>query len=207
MSGIAGSLKLQLQPRRPLYTIDEPEQQDSSTAKDTKNELRRRQVKVMLWLRHPTRRLRIVYSLLFILALYATLFRHFSVSPSSIIGEPFQTAMGKAATPQAAAARHNERKALPNVPLPNTPPPPSAHGVRVPLPELKSRHPVVNGRLEVDPSSSAHPIHQLIQDARHAWDTKVAKQSRTLSQAVDEYRRRYKRSPPRGFDKWWQYVV
>ena len=33
----------------------------------------------------------------------------------------------------------------------------------------------------------------------------LAKQSTTLSEAVEEYKRRYKRAPPVGFDVWWQF--
>lgn len=35
-----------------------------------------------------------------------------------------------------------------------------------------------------------HPIHLLMRDARAEWDQKVARQSKTLAQAVKEYRRR-----------------
>ncbi|EJT99477.1 hypothetical protein DACRYDRAFT_117721 [Dacryopinax primogenitus] len=51
-----------------------------------------------------------------------------------------------------------------------------------------------------------HPIYDLIGDAERAWQEKVDKQSRTLEEAVAEYGRRYRRPPPRGFDKWWDYV-
>jgi hypothetical protein len=61
--------------------------------------------------------------------------------------------------------------------------------------------------LLVHPDSKLHPIHQLIRDARSSWDAKVARQSGTLKEAVAEYKRRYKRNPPKGFDKWWEYVV
>jgi len=47
-----------------------------------------------------------------------------------------------------------------------------------------------------------HPIHLLIREARAKWEAKVARQSRTLEEAVSEYKRRYNKKPPRGFDKW-----
>lgn len=80
------------------------------------------------------------------------------------------------------------------------------------LPPLAERrqvgdHPIRNGLLEVDLDNTLHPIYQLIRDARERWDAKVARQSRTLKDAMAEYRRRYKRNPPTGFDKWWEYVV
>lgn len=70
-----------------------------------------------------------------------------------------------------------------------------------------------NGHLLVAPLASfekapaPHPILTLISRAEKAWDAKVAKQSRTLREAATEYRRRYKRNPPRGFDEWWNYAV
>jgi hypothetical protein len=51
-----------------------------------------------------------------------------------------------------------------------------------------------------------HPIPKLMADAREAFDTKVKRQSKTLSEAVREYRRRYKRDPPAGFDKWFEFA-
>ncbi|KZP07098.1 glycosyltransferase family 90 protein [Athelia psychrophila] len=35
------------------------------------------------------------------------------------------------------------------------------------------------------------------------WDAKLKRQSKTLMEAVMEYKRRHKRSPPKGFDHWW----
>ncbi|TRM65688.1 glycosyltransferase family 90 protein [Schizophyllum amplum] len=62
-----------------------------------------------------------------------------------------------------------------------------------------------NGLLVVDPSG-AHPIYELMARAEKQWMKKQAKASRTLEQAVKEYRRRYKRNPPKGFDIWWDFV-
>ncbi|KAG9311046.1 hypothetical protein JVU11DRAFT_8944 [Chiua virens] len=62
------------------------------------------------------------------------------------------------------------------------------------------------GLLIVDPDAP-HPIFQLIRDAEAAWDAKCARASKTLDEAVAEYKRRYRRAPPLGFDKWWEYVV
>lgn len=69
-----------------------------------------------------------------------------------------------------------------------------------------------NGHLLVDPLAAyptpptVHPILMLIQRAEGLWNHKVAKQSKTLAQAANEYRRRYTRNPPLGFDKWWAYA-
>lgn len=84
-------------------------------------------------------------------------------------------------------------------------------GQRAPLPPSSHfnsapSHPIENGLLRVRSDSPVHPIYQLIRDARDEWDNKVARQSRTLKEAVEEYKRRYRFEPPRGFDKWWAYV-
>ena len=67
-------------------------------------------------------------------------------------------------------------------------------------------HPIERGLLKVDPESQVHPIYQLIRDARESWDQKILKQSKNLTEAVAEYKRRYHQNPPLGFDKWWHYV-
>lgn len=47
-----------------------------------------------------------------------------------------------------------------------------------------------------------HPILELISNAEKKWDDLVKRQSKTLKEAVAEYKRRYMRNPPKGFDKW-----
>ncbi|KAL5501707.1 hypothetical protein ACEPAH_8967 [Sanghuangporus vaninii] len=62
-----------------------------------------------------------------------------------------------------------------------------------------------NGLLIVNPDAP-HPIYELIRHAETEWESKMRRSSRTLKQAVREYKRRYSRLPPKGFDKWWDYV-
>ena len=70
-------------------------------------------------------------------------------------------------------------------------------------PDLNARHVYLpNGLLQVNPNAS-HPILELIRDAETKWQKKLNRASKTLGEAVAEYKRRYKRSPPRGFDKWY----
>jgi hypothetical protein len=72
------------------------------------------------------------------------------------------------------------------------------------------RHPIENGLLAVNLSLpvSAHPIKQLINDANVEWEAKKEKQSQTLEQAVAEYKRRNRgMNPPKGFNKWWKFVM
>ncbi|KAF8629521.1 hypothetical protein AX17_005647 [Amanita inopinata Kibby_2008] len=62
-----------------------------------------------------------------------------------------------------------------------------------------------DGLLEVNPNGP-HPIFKLIRDAEAAWEDKHRRASKMLEEAVREYKRRYKRDPPPGFDDWWAYV-
>lgn len=50
-----------------------------------------------------------------------------------------------------------------------------------------------------------HPIPKLMADAEVNFRKLLAKQSRKLHTAVKEYRRRYGREPPKGFDEWWRF--
>lgn len=51
-----------------------------------------------------------------------------------------------------------------------------------------------------------HPILPLLTNARQRAESLFRRQSSTLTQAVAEYRRRYKKDPPKGFDKWWSFA-
>lgn len=52
-----------------------------------------------------------------------------------------------------------------------------------------------------------HPITSLMADAKVDFAKRLAKQSKTLPEAVAEYKRRYQRDPPRGFDDWWAFAT
>ncbi|MBW0550226.1 hypothetical protein O181_089941 [Austropuccinia psidii MF-1] len=56
-------------------------------------------------------------------------------------------------------------------------------------------------------SSSIHPILELIRQSNQAWNQKLLKSSKTLNDAIKEYRRRYNRPPPFGFENWWKFAV
>ncbi|KAK1922899.1 glycosyl transferase family 90-domain-containing protein [Papiliotrema laurentii] len=51
-----------------------------------------------------------------------------------------------------------------------------------------------------------HPIEELMERGRIKWANLLRRQSKTLEEAVDTYRRRYGRNPPKGFDKWWAWA-
>ena len=52
-----------------------------------------------------------------------------------------------------------------------------------------------------------HPINHLITNGRSAFAEIELRQSRSLKDAVDEYRRRYVIDPPPYFDKWYDFAV
>jgi hypothetical protein len=51
-----------------------------------------------------------------------------------------------------------------------------------------------------------HPIPRLMMDAERQFRALMSRQSHSLRGAVAEYKRRYGRSPPKGFDAWWRFV-
>ncbi|KAL7419480.1 hypothetical protein Q5752_006318 [Cryptotrichosporon argae] len=64
---------------------------------------------------------------------------------------------------------------------------------------------LLDGLVVPDPGGQ-HPIYDLLDRASQAWAAKMGKASTTLRQAVDEYRKRYGRAPPKGFDRWWAWA-
>jgi len=52
-----------------------------------------------------------------------------------------------------------------------------------------------------------HPIYELHKAATAQFEATQQRQSRSLSDAVAEYRRRYGRAPPPGFNQWYQFAV
>ncbi|PFH48325.1 glycosyltransferase family 90 protein [Amanita thiersii Skay4041] len=51
-----------------------------------------------------------------------------------------------------------------------------------------------------------HPIPKLMEDAEAQYKEKLRSQSKTLKAAVAEYKRRYNRDPPKGFDQWFKFA-
>ncbi|KAI1828339.1 hypothetical protein F4861DRAFT_489756 [Xylaria intraflava] len=56
------------------------------------------------------------------------------------------------------------------------------------------------------PPADVHPMQILITEAEEELEATKARQSKTVDQAVAEYRRRYGIPPPPGFDKWFQFA-
>ncbi|KAG0147160.1 hypothetical protein CROQUDRAFT_722443 [Cronartium quercuum f. sp. fusiforme G11] len=69
-----------------------------------------------------------------------------------------------------------------------------------------------NGHLLLHLSSNfsslqTHPFKSLIERAKLEWETKLKRQSKTLKECVEEYKRRYARKPPAGFERWYDYAT
>lgn len=47
-----------------------------------------------------------------------------------------------------------------------------------------------------------HPIPALMRDAKVKWAALQGRQSTSFAEAVNEYKRRYGRAPPKGYDQW-----
>ena len=56
------------------------------------------------------------------------------------------------------------------------------------------------------PFATEHPIPKLMSNAEDNFRRLLSKQSRTLKAAVREYKTRYRRDPPKGFDDWWKFA-
>lgn len=51
-----------------------------------------------------------------------------------------------------------------------------------------------------------HPIYELLETAEERWNNLLSSQSQTLEEAVEKYKEKYMLDPPKGFDKWWEFV-
>ena len=63
-----------------------------------------------------------------------------------------------------------------------------------------------NGNEREPATAKSHPIHQLISSNAADFKALKARQSKTLQEAVAEYRRRYGIPPPPYFDKWYKFA-
>ncbi|TDL15134.1 hypothetical protein BD410DRAFT_796643 [Rickenella mellea] len=59
----------------------------------------------------------------------------------------------------------------------------------------------------VEGMNGPHPIPALMAEAEDKYRNLLAKQSKSLVDAVNEYRLRYGREPPKGFGDWWKFAV
>ena len=82
------------------------------------------------------------------------------------------------------------------------------------LHNLPSRtlHPATNKELDVFGSlgptnGQKHPIEVLVEDARRRYTHMVKNQSKSLTEAIANYKKRYRREPPPGFENWYHVAV
>ncbi len=100
-----------------------------------------------------------------------------------------------------------------------TPPSPSSHSPPTSPPTdsslLSSPNNLTSAKFGKNPSSNmvvenvptlSSPILALLMRGERKWQDLVSKQSRTLEEAVREYQERWGRMPPKGFEKWWDFV-
>jgi hypothetical protein len=55
-------------------------------------------------------------------------------------------------------------------------------------------------------TAKSHPVYQLMSSAQKQFDSVTSRQSKTLEEAVAEYKRRYNVAPPPNFDKWYEFA-
>lgn len=72
--------------------------------------------------------------------------------------------------------------------------PTHADTAKLPPVGIDSRIPLEEGK--------PHPIPALMAKARRDWEELKGRQSKNFAEAVAEYKRRYGRNPPKGFDRW-----
>lgn len=60
--------------------------------------------------------------------------------------------------------------------------------------------------LDARPKIKEHPIPQYMAEAETKFRNLLSRQSKTLADAVQEYKRRHNKDPPWGFDHWWQFA-
>lgn len=86
-------------------------------------------------------------------------------------------------------------------PVFDTPPNPGLDVAKEPatVPAIISEHPL-------ESQDTAHPMLRLITDANAHFDRIQARQSKTMQEAVNEYRRRYGIAPPPNYDKWYEFA-
>ncbi|ORX35699.1 hypothetical protein BD324DRAFT_631296 [Kockovaella imperatae] len=57
------------------------------------------------------------------------------------------------------------------------------------------------------PTGMSHPILALLRDGETKWKARMARQSKSLDEAVTVYKDKWGRNPPKGFDLWWNFAV
>lgn len=100
----------------------------------------------------------------------------------------------------------------PNNPLPNPAAnnaPVAAGGAKAPVTTAPSSQEPAHASfppLGPPPTSGGHPIDKLVYDAQMTFAELTSKESKTVEEAAQAYRKRRGRHPPPGFDKWFEFA-
>jgi hypothetical protein len=84
--------------------------------------------------------------------------------------------------------------------------PPSPHPPSTAEDHHSPAHHNVDNNVQTPIVASSHPIMQLINNSSTLLESRLSKQSKTLSEAVEEYKRRYGMRPPPNFDMWFKFA-
>ncbi|KAI0166541.1 hypothetical protein GGR57DRAFT_447041 [Xylariaceae sp. FL1272] len=96
----------------------------------------------------------------------------------------------------------------------STPRPPLQKPVHHDIPQYQPLHSGINfddeytphSRLPIPAPDGVHPMQYLIAQAEQQQEATEARQSKTIDEAVAEYRRRYGVPPPPNFDRWFEFA-
>ena len=88
---------------------------------------------------------------------------------------------------------------------------PTTKGIPDSIPKPPKKPPPQTSEVDTPASEpyhigTAHPIWQLINDAEQSFEKQLERQSKSLEEAVKEYKRRYGIPPPPKFDKWYEFA-
>ncbi|KAH7322640.1 glycosyltransferase family 90 protein [Stachybotrys elegans] len=98
---------------------------------------------------------------------------------------------------------HEDEEPLIEEEKPKSPKDPKPPAVKPPAPAADHS----SSRPDSSGPESAHPIDKLIYDAQHEFAGLLSKETKTLSEAAQAYRKRRGRHPPPGFDKWVEFAT
>ncbi|KAH0529372.1 hypothetical protein TsFJ059_004126 [Trichoderma semiorbis] len=146
-----------------------------------------------------------VLAAILLLALYT--FSHSSSDISRLPPLPAgQAAPGRPLQPPNSNAAGNEAPVIPggaNAPVATAP---ASQGTT--KPDSDNQEPIRNSLppLGPRPTAGGHPIDKLVYEAQMNFAELTSKESKTVEEAAQAYRKRRGRHPPPGFDKWFEFA-
>ncbi|KAF0320572.1 hypothetical protein GQ607_012153 [Colletotrichum asianum] len=101
-----------------------------------------------------------------------------------------------------------DQRPISTSPLSNNPPPPAPEAAKPPPVDDGPGYlgPPPDRRPKPATGTASHPMWHLMTDAEKDFQTTLKRQSKTLEDAVAEYKRRYGIPPPPNFDKWFEFA-